>query len=36
MSVGVMEDYKLRDLHDSHTLGCVVYYKSKVRAKEST
>jgi hypothetical protein len=21
MSVGVMEDYKLRDLHDSHTLG---------------
>jgi hypothetical protein len=21
MSVGVMEDYKLRDLRDSHTLG---------------
>jgi hypothetical protein len=38
MSVGVMEDYKLRDLHASHTLGWVtfvVYYKSKARAKES-
>jgi hypothetical protein len=22
MSVGVMEDYKLRDLRASHTLGC--------------
>jgi hypothetical protein len=22
MSVGVMEDYKLRDLGSSHTLGC--------------
>ncbi len=34
MSVGVMEDYKLRDLHASHTLGWLgdiffkfVYYK---------
>jgi hypothetical protein len=24
MSVGVMEDYKLRDLRSSHTLGLVV------------
>jgi hypothetical protein len=23
MSVGVMKDYKLRDLHASHTLGCL-------------
>ena len=28
MSVGVMEDYKLRDLRVSHTLGFVVYYES--------
>jgi hypothetical protein len=28
MSVGVMEDYKLRDLRASHTLGFFVYYES--------
>ena len=28
MSVGVLEDYKLRDLRASHTLGIVVYYES--------
>ncbi len=26
MNVGVMKDYKLRDLHDSHTLGWSWYY----------
>jgi hypothetical protein len=29
MNVGVMKDYKLRDLHASHTLGWFfVYYES--------
>jgi hypothetical protein len=27
MSVGVMEDYKLRDLRASHTLGVLEAYK---------
>ncbi len=39
MSVGVMEDYKLRDLRVSHSVtlgwGAVVYYKSKARTTES-
>ena len=31
MSVGVMEDYKLRDLLDFHTLGyCGFYYESRI------
>jgi hypothetical protein len=29
MSVGVMEDYKLRDLRASHTLGSVVDLRDK-------
>ncbi len=28
MNVGVMKDYKLRDLRASHTLGLCVYYES--------
>jgi hypothetical protein len=31
MSVGVMEDYKLRDLRVSHTLGFFVYYETMKR-----
>jgi hypothetical protein len=31
MSVGVMEDYKLRDLRASHTLNLVVYYETMKR-----
>jgi hypothetical protein len=26
MNVGVMKDYKLRDLHASHTLGCIAFF----------
>jgi hypothetical protein len=31
MSVGVMEDYKRRDLRASHTLGLFVHYKWRKR-----
>ncbi len=31
MNVGVMKDYKLRDLRSSHTLGWFVYYESMKR-----
>ncbi len=31
MNVGVMKDYKLRDLRASHTLGWSWYYKSRKR-----
>jgi hypothetical protein len=39
MSIGVMEDYKLRDLRASHTLGWLVYLqqiKKKAKAEGKT
>jgi hypothetical protein len=37
MSVGVMKDYKLRDLRVSHTLASFVYYESmKRKLKDKT